>query len=43
MVAANKAVSVPMIATTISAVGARSKMTWERATIYTPAVTMVAA
>src|SRR6185503_7938287 len=43
MVAANSAVSTPMIATTVSAEGARSKITWERATIYTPAVTIVAA
>ena len=32
-----------MIATTVSAVGACSKITCDRATIYTPAVTMVAA
>src|SRR5947207_6992718 len=34
---------VPMIATTVNAIGARSKITCERATMYTPAVTMVAA
>ena len=33
MVAANSAVSVPIIATTINAVGACMKMTCERATI----------
>ena len=33
MVAAKRAVSVPMIATTVSAIGARSKMLCERATI----------
>ena len=43
IVAANNAVSVPMIATTVSAIGARSKITCDRATMYTPAVTMVAA
>src|ERR1051325_11211190 len=43
MVAANKAVKVPMIATTVNAIGARSKITCERETIYTPAVTIVAA
>src|SRR5215469_16689600 len=42
MVAAKKAVKVPMIATTIKALGACSKITCERETIYTPAVTMVA-
>src|SRR5581483_4164220 len=43
MVAANKAVTQPTIATAISAVGARSKIGFERATMYTPAVTIVAA
>ncbi len=43
MVAAKSAVSVPMMATTVKAEGARSKITCERATIYTPAVTIVAA
>ena len=43
MVAANRAVSVPMTATTIRAIGARSKITCDRETMYTPAVTMVAA
>ncbi len=43
MVAAKRAVSVPMIATTVSAMGARSKIAEERATMYTPAVTIVAA
>ena len=43
MVAAKIAVSVPMIATTVIAVGACSKITCDRATMYTPAVTMVAA
>ena len=32
-----------MIATTVNAIGACSKIMCERATIYTPAVTMVAA
>src|ERR1035438_9899179 len=43
MVAAKRAVSVPIIATTVIAIGARSKIADDRATIYTPAVTMVAA
>ena len=43
IVAAKNAVAHPMMATTISACGARLKMTFERATMYTPAVTMVAA
>ena len=43
IVAAKNAVSVPMIATTVSAIGARSKITCERETMYTPAVTIVAA
>src|SRR6185369_6212862 len=43
IVAANNAVSVPMMATTVKAIGARSKITCDRETIYTPAVTMVAA
>src|SRR5208337_5060879 len=41
--AAKMAVSVPMTATAIRASGARLKMGFERATMYTPAVTMVAA
>src|SRR5271167_983140 len=41
--AAKIAVSVPMIATAIKASGARSNIGLERATMYTPAVTMVAA
>ena len=43
MVAANRAVSPPTHATTSSAMGAISKSLWQRATMYTPAVTMVAA
>src|SRR5271165_4705018 len=43
MEAAKIAVSVPMTATTINAIGARLKTALERATMYTPAVTMVAA
>ncbi len=43
MVAANSAVRQPMMATASSAEGARLKITFERATMYTPAVTMVAA
>ena len=43
IVAAKIAVSTPMIATTVRALGARSKIRCDRATIYTPAVTMVAA
>ena len=43
MVAANRAVAAPIHATTSSAMGARSKMICERAIMYTPAVTMVAA
>src|SRR5208283_2567252 len=41
--AAKMAVSVPMTATAIRASGARLKMGFDRATMYTPAVTMVAA
>src|SRR5215471_11769270 len=41
--AANNAVAAPMIATTIIACGAIWKIQLLRATIYTPAVTMVAA
>ena len=43
IVAAKSAVSVPITATTVKAIGARSKITCEREIIYTPAVTMVAA
>src|ERR1700722_4091599 len=43
IVAAKKAVIVPMMATTVSAIGARSKITCDRETMYTPAVTIVAA
>jgi len=43
MVAAKKAVKVPITATTVKALGARSKIRCERETMYTPAVTMVAA
>src|SRR5216684_2213356 len=43
MVAANNAVRVPTIATTVNAIGARSNITCDRETIYTPAVTIVAA
>ena len=41
--AAKIAVSVPIIATAIRASGARLKMGFERAIMYTPAVTIVAA
>ena len=41
--AANTAVSAPMMATVFIAVGANTKTAFERATMYTPAVTMVAA
>jgi len=41
--AANTAVSAPIIATVFMEVGARTKSALERATMYTPAVTMVAA
>ena len=41
--AAKIAVSVPMTATASWASGARLKIRCERATMYTPAVTMVAA
>ena len=43
MVAAKKAVAAPMLATHIALVGASPKRTWERAIMYTPAVTIVAA
>ncbi len=43
MVAAKNAVAHPMVATVPSANGERSKMGCARATMYTPAVTMVAA
>ena len=43
MEAAKIAVNVPMTATAIRAWGARLKIGLERATMYTPAVTMVAA
>ncbi len=43
IVAANNAVSTPIIATTVNADGACSKIACDRATMYTPAVTMVAA
>src|ERR1700719_3625394 len=43
MVAAKKAVAMPMTATTFSAIGECRKIDELRATIYTPAVTMVAA
>ena len=43
IVAANSAVTAPTIATTSDESGAIAKRTFERATRYTPAVTMVAA
>ncbi len=43
MVAAKSAVATPTHATASSAAGERSKSTWLRATMYTPAVTIVAA
>ena len=43
MVAANSAVAAPITATTSSEIGASWNSTWQRATMYTPAVTMVAA
>ena len=43
MVAATRAVSTPIPATTAWLVGARAYSTDDRATMYTPAVTMVAA
>ena len=43
MVAAKNAVSAPTSATTNIAKGAREKSGFMRATMYTPAVTMVAA
>src|ERR1700684_1178790 len=43
MVAAKIAVAQPMMATMSMALGECRKRTWERATTYTPAVTMVAA
>ena len=43
MVAAKSAVTQPTIATTSMAIGACEKSGCERATMYTPAVTMVAA
>ena len=41
--AANTAVIAPTMATVFMAVGASTNTAFERATIYTPAVTMVAA
>src|SRR5271165_98881 len=43
MEAAKMAVTAPMIATTFMAFGASTNKAFERATMYTPAVTMVAA
>ena len=43
MVAATKQVTAPTTVTTISAIGAYSKIGESRATMKTPAVTMVAA
>ena len=43
IVAAKRAVATPTHATTSSATGDRSKIAWLRATMYTPAVTIVAA
>ncbi len=43
IVAANIAVTAPTIATTFIASGASTNSAFERATMYTPAVTMVAA
>src|SRR5712672_4515470 len=43
IVAANRAVSAPTPATTAPEIGARAKSTLQRATRYTPAVTIVAA
>src|SRR5437867_11665599 len=43
IVAANRAVSAPTPATTAPEMGARAKRTLQRATRYTPAVTIVAA
>src|SRR5512144_496029 len=43
IVAAKIAVAAPMMATTAIAVGDRRKSAFERTTMYTPAVTMVAA
>jgi len=43
MEAANTAVSAPTMATVFMAAGARTNTALERATMYTPAVTMVAA
>src|ERR1700674_755695 len=43
MDAANTAVSAPTMATVFIAVGANTNTAFERATMYTPAVTMVAA
>src|ERR1041385_454096 len=43
MVAANRAVRPPMTPTVVMAVGDKSKMAWFRTTMYTPAVTIVAA
>src|SRR6266700_3813353 len=43
IVAANRAVSAPVPATTAPEIGARAKSTLQRATRYTPAVTIVAA
>src|SRR5216683_6001367 len=43
MDAANTAVSAPMMATVFMAVGASTNTAFERATMYTPAATIVAA
>src|SRR5260370_17122183 len=43
MVAANSAVNAPTPATTVCDTGASENSTWQRATRYTPAVTIVAA
>src|ERR1041384_1066024 len=43
MLAARIAVKAPMMATTLSVMGVSSKSAEERAIMYTPAVTMVAA
>src|SRR5512134_1794124 len=43
MVAANRAVAAPTIATVYNAIGEATKIAPQRTTMYTPAVTMVAA
>src|SRR5439155_552201 len=43
IVAASSAVAAPITATTSSVAGASVNSAWQRATMYTPAVTMVAA